>query len=900
MNRIGIRNKSIIIILALVLISCLFVFKNFLFGGQILAYTDIGSDTAGQYLMHYQTIINHLREGSFSLWDFNNGVGINMYSLNLFDPFLMILYGLGTVLGCENIYGMLVYMQIVRMLLAAVVIYLYLSCFCISEQSKIVGAYIYAFSGYMVVWGQHYQFGTNAILFPLLLFMVEMALRNKKWHLGITISCAAVSFCSMYFGYMQLMSLGFYTLFRVAWEERLFCKKGFRTVGAIYGSMILGIGMGMFQLIPSAMMIFGVSGRMGGASLLERVSVSLLPYKTPYYQTLFTRFFSSNLQGTNEFTGYQNYYEAPNVFLSVLFILTAVQFLYLILRDRKCNRSDMSSRFGNKQRNLLLLGCGVSLFLLLLPFGSLIFNGFAYPFSRHTFICMPFFVWMMVWMLDRMVLEQYRSCKLFLGTGLVCAGVYGVHLFGARMKLAVLLLGLTMVLVASLWQLSSKVCFKKCLMQAAFLLSIMGTMVLDSYFSFSYERGVLGRENTSYTKELYDPDVVQALNYLEETDDSFYRVEKDYIVGEAANCLNGLAQNYNGVSTYNSTLNSSTVDFYKQIWPNMYYINDDHFSFANAKMDTFPSAMLHVKYVLSKNADLKVPGYMLCKQFGDLFLYENKGTAQIGKFYTEVITEDTFSKEKDKLAQNELLSDYLICDTLPELMVSDLDEAQYMKENITKQCMVTASKEQGIVTISIDGAAFYEEQDILSVEFDLKNHVGGDLWADIAGEVISLYSEDEVYHATFKLPNGCESISIMDKTLEAASVFEVENVQIYKEEWKDLTSLSEGIFIEQPKKDSLVKGTAKVPKAGVLMLAIPYEAGWHAYVDDKEVEIHKVNYGFSGIYLDEGEHTVQMEFDCPGFTIGVLCSMFFLLLTVFIWCGIVKNDKKKIDIRKES
>ena len=45
-----------------------------------------------QYVMHYQTIINHVRDGNLSFWDFNNGFGTNLFQLNLFDPTLDLLY----------------------------------------------------------------------------------------------------------------------------------------------------------------------------------------------------------------------------------------------------------------------------------------------------------------------------------------------------------------------------------------------------------------------------------------------------------------------------------------------------------------------------------------------------------------------------------------------------------------------------------------------------------------------------------------------------------------------------------------------------------------------------------------------------------------------------------------
>lgn len=1072
MNDMKTNKKSIFLLTGLILISCVLVFKNFLFGGQVLAYTDIGSDTAAQYLMHYQTIINHLRDGSFSLWDFHNGVGINMFSLNLFDPFLLLLYGLGVLLGSEQIYGILVYMQILRMVLAGLVLYGYLSCFRLSEPGKVIGAYLYTFSGFMVVWGQHYQFGTIAILFPLLLLMVEKALKKRQWHLGVTVACALVSLCSMYFGYMQLMALGFYVLFRVAWEEKFFSKSGLKRIGAIYGSMILGIGMGMFQLLPSAMMIFGVSDRMEGDSLLTRVVEAMHPYDGAYYKTLFLRFFSSNLQGTNEFSGYQNYYEAPNVFFSVLFVIVAVQFVFLVFftKNSAVSNAEPSNESPNtaitkngnnelsntaitknennepsntaiiknindkistaaiaknvnnelsntviaknvnnnlsmaagtvnvKQKRILGIACLTGVFLLLVPLGSLIFNGFAYPFSRHTFVCMPFFALMVAWVLDRMLLEHKGSRKLLVLAAFLGIGVYGTICLMEKSKLAFLLTGLTVVMNGTLWYLMKKNhknvseekiqssrCFQKpsdassqlnisaknqsdadvsnqlsinlenqsnvivsnrykrnqLILFAVFCFSIMGTMILDSYFSYSHERGVLEAAPSEYMEELYDSSVQEALAYLEKYDDSFYRVEKDYNVGNISDCLNALAQGYDGISTYNSTLNGNTAEFYKQLWPNMIFVNDDHFSFTNGKMDTFQASLLNVKYVLSKSGDFSAPGYTLLKQFDTIYLYENTMTSEPGKFYHKVITEETFEKEKDSLNQSAVLSEYLICDTLPEytetdFKVQDYTETDfavqnhaendfavqdyigtdfinqnYAKKDITEEAGVSVVQnggvtenvtiETGTTEISFEVNGFWADSanmdqnaeggSIYRLEFDLQNHFGGRIYADAAGILTNLCSEEEIYHVSLVLPEHCSSVKIYDEILKEEATFQIENVKLYKEMLPDLTSLSDGISISQPEKDSLVTGTANVSEAGVLMLAIPYEDGWHAYVDGEETEIHKVNYGFSGIFLEAGEHTIRMEYKCPGFAAGVCCSIFFLLLTAAIWCCIVRKEK---------
>ena len=305
--------------------------------------------------MNYQSLINHIKNGGFSLWDFKNGYGSNLYAMNLYDPFLMMIYLTGLLFGTEKIYGILVWQQILRMVLAGLFFYGFLSCFRLMEKSKLITAYMYALCGYLVIWGQHYQFGTVVVLFPLLLWITEKSLHQWKYCFGLALVCALECACSLYFSYMQFVVLGFYVLFRIAWEEKLFSKTGLCRTGKLYGFMVLGIGMGMFSLLPSAFHIFSVSGRMDGEPLLTRIMGALQLYPTSYYETLGKKFLSGNLEGINLYSGYMNIYESPNVFLSALFVLAAVQFLVLLC----------SERYSRKQKFLLILALAAGAFVLL-------------------------------------------------------------------------------------------------------------------------------------------------------------------------------------------------------------------------------------------------------------------------------------------------------------------------------------------------------------------------------------------------------------------------------------------------------------------------------------------------------------------------------------------------------
>lgn len=53
-----------------ILAGCLYIFHTYLFGQELFVFGDDGSDTQEQYLMQYNTIVNHLRAGDFSFWGF--------------------------------------------------------------------------------------------------------------------------------------------------------------------------------------------------------------------------------------------------------------------------------------------------------------------------------------------------------------------------------------------------------------------------------------------------------------------------------------------------------------------------------------------------------------------------------------------------------------------------------------------------------------------------------------------------------------------------------------------------------------------------------------------------------------------------------------------------------------
>ena len=108
--------------------------------------------------------------------------------------------------------------------------------------------------------------------------------------------------------------------------------------------------------------------------------------------------------------------------------------------------------------------------------------------------------------------------------------------------------------------------------------------------------------------------------------------------------MDSLAQEYRGISTYNSTMNGNLKDFVQTCYPGLMYSDTNHYQFAKVAEDSEFAAFCGVRYVLSKDAGMSQYGYKLVKRFGDVRLYKNTNSACIGTVQTVSISEESFRK----------------------------------------------------------------------------------------------------------------------------------------------------------------------------------------------------------------------------------------------------------------
>lgn len=751
--------------------SCSFIFRDYLYGNDLMIFNDIGSDTWQQYIMNYTSIVNHLWDGSFSLWDFNNGLGINQFNFNLFDPFLMLLYGVGVVLGPAHMLLYINVIQILKIMVAAFAFYWFLSQFSFSVPSKMITSYAYALNGFLLVWGQHYQFGTVVIYFPLMLLFCEKFIQKKKGKALFPVMVFLCGIYSVYFTYMCLAATGLYLLFRILMLDGLTWKERIQRFLLGCAEMIMGVGMSLVVFLPMAEVLLDVSSRLesDGTGLLDFLRQCFTPYSRKFYLSMLKRMFSSNLQngyglakGPQQYV--MNYYEDPVLFCSTLAVFLNVQFLAVL---RKADMTKRAKRVLYGVAALILVGTA-------LPVGGTVFNYFTLPTQRYTFVLMTVFLLLMAWMWDYMRKGGKLNLVLILAVTALMGWAYwcGYEQAGFQeYRTNILILTVTGILTAVCLTL---LCFLKDTQIRNVILGVMGVVLVVNVVSeggTNYQNRVTMKKTDvpaevmvqetqryeemrtsddkeikyraeiekpqDFFREMYRVDLADCLNYLKENDPTFYRVEKDYISGTVS--MDSSGQGYRGISTYNSVMNGNVKEFVETCYPELFFADHNHYTFWNNVDDNWLAAFLGVKYILSGNGEPDETKYKLLDQVGSLYIHENVLDAQTAHFYTQDISEESLKELCTEENREELLGEAIALEDGTEIgyaseiqtLKSEEQETAEQNSSVTLDAPQKDSVVTGSVHAEADGYALfmipYEKGWSLTIDGEKAELLRGDI-----------------------------------------------------------------------------------------------------------------------------------------------------------------------------
>lgn len=630
------NRKTILLLSAMIGATCAVVFFQYIFGNKVLAFYDIGSDTMQQYLSQYATIIRKIRTGDWSLWDADNGFGVNMNMLNMTNPALILIYIFGAIFGTEAFPYALIYLYILEIFLAGLSCYFFLSAFSFGERAKCLAAYMYAFSGFLMVWGQHYQFAIVPTLLMLELLMIERCIRcREKWP-ALTVMTFVLVFNSMYIAYMTLIFCAVYVLLRIFMRPLVSFKRYVLDVFRLAFALGLGTGLGFITLLPSVSAILSVSSRLStNESLFQRLFG--YSYSKAYYSVLFHRLFSQTARGITDYKGFLNYYEDPCFFFSTLFIFLGVQYLFLI--------PGMKIKFRVKILQYAVFAA-VTGAVLSTTAGTLL-NGLTAPFSRYMFLCMAYFALISAVTLDLIFKEKRLNYPALILTLLLVVIEYGRSFFSAgipnpKWVSAAHLTGGT-AMAAVLVALAGRKTRQYVKPLAAVLAFLLFCNVSADALSSFYNRDAV-LKGGEYFKTMYDADTEAALKYISASDGEYFRTEKTY---GTTMTMDSLVQGYHPVSTYNSTQNANIQNYVRTFWPDLLYNDLNHYLYVLGCMNEKESDLTGIKYVLSRTDQAGIPGFEILKKFGAVTLYRNEDVENIASYYDESKVSGTYGIASD-------------------------------------------------------------------------------------------------------------------------------------------------------------------------------------------------------------------------------------------------------------
>jgi len=901
------KNKVVLILIFLILFISAVVYRNFLFSNKFYIYTDIGSDTFDSYWPYLSYLSKALWDGEFPFWSFNIGIGTNIFSANyLFtDPFNILLF----ILGKNNLAYALPYVAILKILLAGLFFYKYISEFNVSRFSALIVSLMYSFNGYIILWGQHYQFATIMVLLPLLLYAVEIWIKNNKWVL-FACTIALISIHYYYFLYMVTLYSIIYILFRYLYLSSFNIKKIIIFIAKTSAVYILGIGISSIFLFPAIHVVIN-SPRVSG----NLISESIFTLGSIWdYVSIILRLFSNNITGIgNEYFGPKNYYEAPILYSGLISLLLVPQIF----------------KFGDKKTKTFAIIISLLVIIsLTFMYVTYLMNGFSSASYRWTFLLIPTFLLLASVTITKIESNEYDRrllfetllfliglvlmMYLFVGIGLHWNATNIINNFKKYAAVVIILLIIYTLLFIVSRNIKNMVYFR------VILLLVVSIELI--YFS----NGTVDNRVTMTTESMnakigYNDYSNEALSYINSIDKGVFRLDKSYNSGIFPSSLSdSLIQDYHGVKSYNSLNQPNYLNFLRNLEVPFQIMN--HPNYITGFDSRFQlQSLVGVKYYLTKGDKNEIPyGYKVLNKFNDITVYKNNNYLPLGFTYNKYIPLQEFTslnkEQKDEailkgfvwegegLKYSKVSSEDLSNHALENEKI-DLSKVQF---NNIKVVQNYTKNEITIQSLNNDPQIYIPiiDREITNVDGVTKKYLSVIVKSDInsLAQVYwgnSLQELNEANSKLFPIDAG-EKEYIIDLGIIDASLlrFDVgQNTGLYT--LKDLTigskiigttysddisKLKENSLQVKRFDDSYLSGEIFVDENKLLFLSIPFDEGWSLKVDGNKRKIEKVNFGFIGVFLEKGTHEIELKYTPPYMQLGfaVTCLSVLILLIALI------------------
>lgn len=882
-----------------VIVAC-FIFVPYVESHKTLIWS---VDGLGQYvpkiyrfMSYVPSILSDLLHGNldFAQYDFTSGLGATVAIS--YDP-IYWLYLFFKPSQIEAVYSLTI---VLRFYLAGASISALLLYFKKSPYVIYTASMVYTFSGYALYAGtRHGQFLTPLILLPVLVAAMERLITGRKWYL-LTILTGLSLLCSYYFLYMNTIALGIYFVARILCTKKYRNFKTFFTRGLIIvGSYILGVSIGIISIFTSFGSYMG-SSRSGGSKLSSILTTTPLFYRPEWIADSFISFISDSF--------------TPGLWLKLGFAPLAL--LAIVLLFTRKNKKELKPIFI-----LFTLFC-------FFPIFGFIFSGFSSVNNRWCYIYALVVAFVLAENMDHMTKLTAKEIRIMLG---IIALYAGIIFFSTKYRTDKVfgvfgLLMLTMVVILVLNYENMKIP-KRVGKIALFGVTIFSIILNANLFITS--KSDTGSHLDTYVdfgKSLSDMSNT-ALKYLDEVtgdeeEDGFYRSTNLKTFGNARS--SSLIYGYNDISTFTSTLNGGIVNYNRAMGNCDWNI----VSIYSYNFRTYMHELASIRY-LGVDSTVKAPlpyGYKKVYEKENkkktYSIYENEYALPLGYTYSSVMSEaeaENYSAaEKQELT---MLTAIVDDDSLPNNKNIGITSAKKLPLT-AKSLEITDMKLNGVTmdkdTLTVDGPGS-------SITFTFQGEPNAETYISLRGDIdapkdaaehflkTKVRTDNVNYLYKFRVDSystgqeeflfnlGYHENGLNTCTLKFLSdgVLKFEDIAIYSQSMDTyadrISSLQENVLENVKTEKNTVTGDITLDKDKMLVITLPYQSGWTAWVDGEEMELQQVNYQYMGLNLKAGTHSIRLHYQLPGLKLAFLitgCGLGMFAL-IIIFNGVRKRKRSK-------
>lgn len=878
--------KQLLLIAAIVVVGWLIISFRFIFGEDLFLYfADANDDTYQTYLPLFQMVVRKLQNHDFSLMDFTWGAGTNILSAqgNIFNPFALLLYLVGLILGDEWIASALVWMQLLQILATAYATYFYLRQFRLCASSRIIASSAISFSAYAIGGiGQHYSFASYPFFITLFLLGIEKSIKEAQKSYIVALVTAFLCICNIYAAYMVFLTGGFYALVRcLLWYD---FKSAFKKLLLLFLAVLLGCAISAVVFLPVAYFyIFGSTRIHPQINWLSWIR----PHTLSQLKSIFLRFFSESMEGTiNNWHGFSTAFNVPHLYMSPLLIACIPQHIANLKKASK------------KQKIACSIGYGVFFCSLLFPLIGVVYNSFVEYTGRYIFVFLPLAALCIAQTITYAIQKSYFSFAAAFVTVVCCGFAFLLCDKSTETEIIRNAIAAFAPMAAVLWlyllslsALNRSQHFQ-CFLNPILLLVIVAAVVVEGWSSLYLERGIVTKDE--YKKIITD-EITQTFHALQAQSDNTFRME--YMYNGYTNrpaFSNSMISNYWSISAYNSVL-SSKYQAYHQYFGNPYDSSfDTSVAYAFGQMgrplDKAMADLWGIRYVISTtyvdDPEWNISGPYVLQDESKYWIYENPDMQTIGITYYSWYPESLLDS-MELYERQAALSKSVALDTCVHGIVQEHKELIDRAYSIPSQDLTVHPQnntlDNGIQLVlpqNINTSGQYwlvinahaDKETNLVVAVDVGSGVADDNWLN--GR-FSLNSSSSGSKYILPISGNTKAVTIY-QTGEAS--VDIESLQILVSD--DVWYSTDNSITNIQNNSSRIVSQVEMDKSGVFVLPICNDGGWSVLVDGTKQPLLTANACFLAVSLEEGKHDIVFSYKTPLVEEGALISL--LGIVIFI------------------